>query len=78
MQEQVTHYVSEDFDTDVACDIIGETPEVTCLQCLGGQIAELKKELEQARHHLAMGDPEGWDCLPNCSWCNHIRSGVLI
>jgi hypothetical protein len=69
-KEQVTHFVSEDMDTDIACDIIGETPDVTCLECLGGQIAELKKQLVEARHHLAMTNPEGWSCLPDCSYCN--------
>ena len=67
---EVTHILSGDFDTKIACDIMGATPEVTCLLCLGGTIDMLEQDLEEARHHLAMLNPEGWACLPNCVHCS--------
>lgn len=65
----VTHIGSDDCDTDKACDIMGVDPEVTCLRCLGGVIEMLAQDLEEARHHLAMLNPEAWQCMPNCDYC---------
>lgn len=66
----VTHIGSADCDTDKACDIMGSDPQINCPQCLGGLVASLQQELKEARHHLAMLNPEAWQCMPECSYCS--------
>jgi len=57
-------------DTQKACDLIGESVNIDCPECLGGIIRGLQEELMEARHALSQLNPEGWACLENCRFCS--------
>lgn len=77
-EDGVKHWAADPHtsDTNRACDMIGHNVEVDCPECLGGIIQSLYKQLEEALHHLDSLNPDGWQCLPNCSHCKKIQSFI--